>query len=285
MKKLLSLLLAALLIMALAASAVSALELPGFPQTPIDLPKNPIDLPKDSIDLPRDLPDFPEDLPDFPEDPPIDIPGDLFDPPKIQLPPKDPDQSAPRNPRIPNIPKIPLPKIPQDTPVNPGTPKTTVPKTGKFVTSEGPLFIMYRDDLTKGYEMFTPLDLSLDREYVFPLVSNAMHTVGEVKVTVKKGLVTVHPQVFLGVNMTDRILTFFPDIRSVDTIKTDKLKKVDIPFDLPVDVAARLGIDDLVLMYINCPVSYKSNSKHIQPFSLEDPVYLERMYALIDLMD
>ncbi|MGI6695623.1 MAG: hypothetical protein ACOX6O_05215 [Christensenellales bacterium] len=144
---------------------------------------------------------------------------------------------------------------------------------------------MFRNDLTEGYEMFTPMDLSLDGEYIFPLVSNAMHTVGEVKVTVKKGLVTAHPQVFSGVKLTDGILTFFADFRAVRTIKPDDLKSVDIPFDLPVSIANRLGVDDKVLMYINCPVSYQSGAASIQLFSLEDPAYLERMYALIDLMD
>ncbi|MGI6687796.1 MAG: hypothetical protein ACOX6Y_05505 [Christensenellales bacterium] len=144
---------------------------------------------------------------------------------------------------------------------------------------------MFRNDLTEGYEMFTPMDLSLDGEYIFPLVSDAMHTVGEVKVTVKKGLVTAHPQMFLGVKLTDGILTFFADFRAVRSIKPVDLKSVDIPFDLPVSIANRLGVDDKVLMYINCPVSYQSDAASIQPFSLEDPAYLERMYALIDLMD
>ncbi|MGI6687794.1 MAG: hypothetical protein ACOX6Y_05495 [Christensenellales bacterium] len=144
---------------------------------------------------------------------------------------------------------------------------------------------MFRDDLTQGYEMFTPMDLSLDGEYIFPLVSNAMHTVGEVKVTVQNGLVTVHPQMFRGVRLKNGILTFFADIQAVETIKPKKLKSVDIPFDLPVDVASRLGTDTSVLMYINCPVTYKRSSKYIQRFSLEDPAYLERMYALIELMD
>ena len=43
--------------------------------------------------------------------------------------------------------------------------------------------------------------------------------------------------------------------------------------------------DRPIMMYINCPVSYKSGSASVQPFSLEDPAYLERMYALLDLMD
>ncbi|HHU03368.1 MAG TPA: hypothetical protein GXZ91_09635 [Christensenellaceae bacterium] len=204
--------------------------------------------------------------------------------PKTKYPPK-----MPRVPKdvlddILNPPEIPEDKTPK-VPVNPGKPKTKVPKSGKFVTSEGPLFIMFRDDLTKGYEMFTPMDLSFDGDYVFLLVSNAMHTVGELIVTIRQGMVTVSPQMYPGVKIKDGILTFFEDISSVSTIKPSKLKKVDIPFDMPVNVMSRLGVDNYVLMYINCPVSYKRNSEYITPFSLEDEYYLERMYELIDLMD
>ncbi len=163
--------------------------------------------------------------------------------------------------------------------------KTKVPEADKYVTSEGPLFIMFRDDLTEGNEMFTPMDLSLDGEYVFPLVSSAMHTVGKVKVTVKKGMVTVRPQMFSGVKLKEGILTFFSDIQSVDTIAPEELESVDIPFDVPVNITSRMGVDDKVLMYINCPVSYKKGNAKIKTFSLENKAYLERMYALIDLMD
>jgi hypothetical protein len=325
MKKVLSLLFVGLLLIALTASTVSAgiidpgkmpipggkIPIPKITPTPVPFPKiptKPIDDPGKKIPIdPGKLPKITPTPTPFPKIPikPIDDPGKKtpIDPGKIPKVPKiTPTPTAPL-PKMPikpidppggkfpidpgKAPTFPLPKDPADpqTPITPGTPKTKVPDAGNFVTSEGPLFIMFRDDLTEGYEMFTPMDLSLDGEYVFPLVSNAMHTVGEVKVTVKKGLVTAHPQMFLGVKLTDGILTFFADFRAVQTIKPKELKSVDIPFDLPVSIANRLGVDDKVLMYINCPVSYQSGAASIHPFSLEDPAYLERMYALIDLMD
>ncbi len=319
MKKTLSLVLVTLLLVTLAASVASALSLPGQPKLPgggLQIPIKPIDPPQDPIDLPEiSIPKVPELIdPKIPVQPPIKIPvipvtpeeppkNELppklpepntpdknivplhIEPPIVKIPPKLPDPSTPKIPDIPKIPIIPLPKVPPKTPVTPGTPKTSVPKAGKFLTSEGPLFIMFRGDLTEGYEMFTPLDLSVDAEYIIPLVSNAMHVVGEVKVTVKKGMVTVHPTAFMGVTLSDDILTFFPDLGSVTTIKPADLKGVDIPFDLPVNVASRLGVDAKVLMYIHCPVSYDAGSASVKPFSLEDPAYLERMYAQIDLMD
>jgi hypothetical protein len=322
MKKTLSLFIVALLLMALTATIASAggiinpgkkipipgdIKIPKITPTPIPLPKipiKPIEDPGKKIPIPGDIKlPIPTStpLPKIPikpiEDPgkKIPIPGDIKLPiptstplPKIPIKPiEDPGKKIPLPIDPGKIKPLPLPKVPDDPkiPTTPGTPKTVVPQDGNFVTSEGPLFIMFRNDLTEGYEMFTPLDLSLDGEYVFPLVSDAMHTVGEVKVTVKKGMVTAHPQMFLGVKLTDGVLTFFADYRAVWSIKPEDLKSVDIPFDLPVNIASRLGVDDKVLMYINCPVSYKSDSASVRPFSLEDPAYLERMYALLDLMD
>jgi hypothetical protein len=289
MKRVLSLLFVVLLLITLTASMAFAggilkpgLEIPKIPiitPTPTPFPKIPtIDPGKFPIITPTPFPKIPTiDPGKFPIITPTPFP-------KIPKLPIDPGK-FPLDPG--KIPPLPLPKVPADpkTPITPGTPKTKVPDTGNFVTSEGPLFIMFRDDLTEGYEMFTPMDLSLDGEYIFPLVSDAMHTVGEVKVTVKKGLVTAHPQMFLGVKLTDGILTFFADYRAVRSIKPKELKSVDIPFDVPINITSRLGVDNKVLMYINCPVSYQSSAASIQPFSLEDPAYLERMYALIDLMD
>ena len=281
MKKTLSLLILVAMLIALTAPIVHASKLL--------IPSGPKIDPKDLLP-PTDTPKI-----KIPEIPKIIIPTAT---PKIIIPPKMPKVIIPTpTPKInipPKMPKIPgdlliPPEVPEDktpkVPVNPGKPKTKVPSSGSFVTSEGPLFIMFRDDLTNGYEMFTPMDLSFDGEYVFPLVSNAMHTVGELIVTIRQGMVTVSPQMYPGVKIKDGILTFFEDISSVSTIKPSKLKKVDIPFDMPLNVMSRLGVDNYVLMYINCPVSYKRNSEYITPFSLEDEYYLERMYELIDLMD
>lgn len=289
MKKVLRLLLMVLFLTGLMLSIVSAQGFPGLPgggmEIPYDLPQLPRNTPIDfQPGLPGDglIPDdqFPLD-PHFPAFPTA-TPKNKLDPPGKKYP-LDPNKKF--SPRTTATPKPELPEVPSDVPAFPGTPKTKVPKAGEFVTSEGPLFIMFRDNLTKGYEMFTPMDLSLEGVYVFPLVSNAMHTVGEVTVTVKKGFVTVHPQMFSGVKMRNGILTFFADIQSVKTIKPKKLYKADMPFDVPIDVIGRLGGDAKVLMYINCPVNYKGDSPYIKSFSMSDPNYLERMYALIELMD
>jgi|GEM_PF-2120203 len=297
MKKILSLLLVAIMFITLTAPIVYASKY-VFPKLKEDIldKKELIKAPGGIIIPPGGLPKLPDSKPDDkkPGDGKLKIPGDkkpggikMPGDGKFKLPggsKSDPSGDGKTDPSGGGK-TGPAADTPEKTPKKPSKSKTTSSKSGNFVTSEGPLFIMFRDDLTNGYEMFTPIDLSLDGEYVFPLISSGMHTVGDVIVTIKKGLVTVHAEMYSGVNLKDGILTFFDDISSVNTIKPSKLKEVDIPFDMPVNVMSRLGVDNYVLMYINCPVSYNRNSENISPFSLEDADYLERMYALVDIMD
>lgn len=294
MKKPLARLLLTILLLVLVLSQVSALQLP-LPLNPplIDIPK--LTPPTTKIDPPvnNDPPvkiNPPVQINPInpgikPLNPPIVIPPTTkISPPDIK--PLDPGLK-PLSPPLKKDPPVEPPKIPTvpGGGTNQGKPSTSIPSTGKFVTTEGPLFLMYRGDLTKGYEMFTPLDLSVDGEYYIPLISNAMHKVGEVKLTVQNGIVIASPLVSSGVTLSKDFMTFFPDIAGVKTINTSKLKKENIPFGVPVDVGIRFNTDPKVLLYVNCAIKYKTNLAGITPFSLENPEYLERMYALIALMD
>lgn len=316
MKKPLARLLLATLLLLLVVTQVAALNLPKPLDPPIIIDP-PIDLPP--IDLPTGGPIDPIDPLD-PFDPgftPIDPPLIPLDPPTTPVPfnppasvkpidpllPKDPvpppaapTTTKPFNPPASVVPLTPLkpptiPTIPQlpggtgPAPGTPGKPEVSVPDKGEFITSEGPLFLMYRGDLTKGYEMFTPLNLSVDGEYYFPLISNAMHKVGEIKVSVTRGIVIATPLVTSGVTLSRNFMTFFPDIAGVVTIDPAQIENGNVPFGVPVDVGIRFNTDPKVLLYVNCAVKYDASLPGITPFSLESPDYLERMYALILLMD
>jgi hypothetical protein len=87
------------------------------------------------------------------------------------------------------------------------------------------------------------------------------------------------------VDTKNEFFTFFPDIRSVSSVKPSKLQHVKLKFGLPYSVASWLGSDPNVLLYINCPVSYKTNLAGLMLFSFQDPGYLERMMNLLPLMD
>lgn len=174
--------------------------------------------------------------------------------------------------------------------VNRTTPKPTNRQSsggGKYLTSEGPLFLSFRRNLTDEYYMFTPMDLSVDGEYRFPLVGSTSQVVGEAKIKVISGLTIVTYSLIDGVKLNERdeFFTFFPDIRSVETVKPSQLKDVKLEFGVPYSVTSWLDSDSSVLLYINCPISYSSNLNGLEPFSFEDPAYLKRMVELVMLMD
>ncbi len=158
---------------------------------------------------------------------------------------------------------------------------------GHFMTSEGPLFLSFRQELTSRLYMFTPMDLSLDGEYHIPLIGDTSQVVGEAKVVVQNGMTTVTYLLVNGVKLKarDEFFTFFRDIDSPKSLKTSKLQSVKLKFGQPYSVAKWLKSDPNVLLYINCPVSYRSDLPGLTPFSLQDPGYLSRMMALLPLMD
>ena len=167
------------------------------------------------------------------------------------------------------------------------TPRPRTTGGGQYMTSEGPLFLSFRAKLTDKMYMFTPMDLSIDGEYRFPLVGSSLQVVGEAKVTVQNGMTIVTYLVVNGVkvNEKDEFFTFFPDILSVPSVERSKLQQVKLKFGFPYSVESWLGSDPKVLLYINCPISYKTSLDGLQPFSFEDPAYIRRVIEFVTLMD
>ena len=155
------------------------------------------------------------------------------------------------------------------------------------MTSEGPPFLIFRDDLTDRPWMFTPMDLSLNAEYHFPLIGDANQVIGEAKVVVQSGVVVVSYLVENGVRVdaNNEFFTFFPDIRTIPSVNPAELQSVKLKFGMPYSVESWLGSDAKVLLYINCPVSYDTGLASLTPFSFQDPVYLGRLAELFMLMD
>ena len=179
---------------------------------------------------------------------------------------------------------------PDKTPEKQTPQPTRKPSTGsgsKVMNNEGPLFLSFQADLTKELLMFTPMDLSIDGEFRIPLIGNEDRVVGEAKVVVQSGMVIVSYLVVNGVKVDERneFFTFFPDIRSVPSVQPRKLQEMKLKFNIPYNVTSWLNSDSKVLLYINTPVSYKTNLSGLTAFSFQDEAYLERMLALLPLMD
>lgn len=185
-------------------------------------------------------------------------------------------------------------RIPRPTPsLSPEPDKPTKkpenkPSSGKqYMTSEGPLFLSFRADLTDELYMFTPMDLAMDGEYRFPLIGSSLQVIGEAKVEVKSGMAIVTYLTVNGVKVDEKneFFTFFPDIRGVSSVKPSQLQQVKLRFGIPYSVAGWLNSDSKVLLYINCPVSYKTDLKGLAPFAFEDPAYIQRVIEALALMD
>ena len=158
---------------------------------------------------------------------------------------------------------------------------------GQYLTSEGPLFLSFRRNLTEKYYMFTPMDLSVDGEYHFPLIGSSSQVVGDARVVVSSGMAIVRYYLVNGVHLNpeDEFFTFFPDIRSVWAVEPAQLQDIKLKFGTPYSVAMWLESDPSVLLYINCPVSYNTGLGGLEDFSFEDPEYLEKVMEFVKLMD
>ena len=196
---------------------------------------------------------------------------------------------------LPDIPlSEPQTQAPQPVTPAPVTPEEAKPegkKTSKAaggrMTSEGPMFSSFHMGLTDEPYMFTPVDLSNDGEYRFALIGDFAWVVGEVQVLVRSGMtiVTCIPRDGIAVDEKNAFFTFFPDIGSVQTIDPSKLKEVRLSFGMPYAVPALMKTDARVLLYVNSPITYQRDQTDLAPFSVQDPGYLDRMTALLPLMD
>ena len=293
-KKLLPVLLIAVLVLS-AAMPLSARTfelpdlpgLPGFPDLPVlpgtpDIPLPPIATPTPGIKLP---------LPEL-----QDFPVDLFTLPPISTATPIVVTPLPATPAA----TVPLTNPPADTPMPSPSPKpkaTAKPKakptekpaeaSGQTITSEGPPFMVFRTDLTAEPLMFTPMDLSLDGEFRFPLIGGANQVVGEAKVLVQSGVAVVTYQLVNGVTVDSsrEFFTFFADIRSAPSVQPADLQAVKMVFGMPYPVATWLNSDLKVLLYINCPAAYSTGLAGLTPFSFQDAGYLARVSSLLPLMD
>ena len=229
------------------------------------------------------LPDFSTPAPSTPNPKIVLIP----DSPILELFPKVPTNAPISTPKPAD--PTPKPNNPTPKPNNPTRKPDDKPKggSGQYMTSEGPLFMSFRADLTDQFYMFTPMDLSVDGEYRFPLIGSSRQVLGEAKVAVTSGMVIVTFLVVnnVKVNENEEFFTFFPDIRGVTSVKPSQLQSVKLRFGIPYSVAGWLNSDPKVLLYINTPVSYKTDLRGLTPFSFEDPGYIQRVIEALALMD
>lgn len=153
------------------------------------------------------------------------------------------------------------------------------------MTSWGPRLRDLQNPLTDKWYMFTPLDLSRDGEQTFPLIAANTFILGEVKVVVKDGYVTVTYTVPKDVNVRSDFLTIFPDIASVSAVETEDLAAQAYPFGQPISITEKLGGDTNVLMYILNVVDYTDEVKELQRYSADSNDNKAAIENFLGMMD
>ena len=222
-----------------------------------------------NIDIPNiEIPDF-----DFPT-PTLKINPDLF-----------PDFPLPSFFPFPEV--TPEPEMTPE-PEDDNTPqKTKKPSSKKVsdaeVTSFGLYFEEVRPKLTDEWYMFTPLDLSLDGVQVYPLVADNRHIIGEVRLSVSQGLLTVEYELADDVKVGREFFTLFPYLDAVQTVNVKLLNGQALPFEEPIDLTQRFGEDRKLILYLNNTADYDSREDGISEFSAD--AFRAWMQNMLPLMD
>ncbi|MDO5327726.1 MAG: hypothetical protein Q4G00_13530 [Clostridia bacterium] len=144
------------------------------------------------------------------------------------------------------------------------------------ITSFGPMM----RDLIGGSAWYrvTPLDISEDGVYTYPLIASNMYTVGTATVLIDQGVQTVtyrlnSPQI----NVHSESLVFYPNL---DALRTGE-NAVSIEFGNPVSLVDYFGKDERVIMAITLRADYDARGAGIQSI-YEDQALMETLMELMD---
>lgn len=153
------------------------------------------------------------------------------------------------------------------------------------VSSQGFYFREEVEGLTKEWHMFTPVDLSVDGEQTIPLIASNMYYVGNAKVKVAGGNVTVTYEYLKSINDKGQFLAILPNLASVKSTLPADLGQYAKSFGKPISIANELGGDTKVLIYIRNTVDYASDSYGIVRFTPGLKDYTNTLKELRKLMD
>ena len=144
---------------------------------------------------------------------------------------------------------------------------TAVYYRNETVNSLGLYFRDYNPDLTVGNEMFTPLDISADGEQIIPLIASNAYRIGEVRILVNQGYLTVTYTLLPGVTLKSEFFTIFSELAVVTTIDPEELAGLSMRFDEPVNIEESFSGDTRILMYINNIVDYSDEVNGLSTFN------------------
>ncbi len=148
------------------------------------------------------------------------------------------------------------------------------------------LGIRFRDiapQLTREWDMFTPLDLSQDGEQTLPLLAANVNEVGSVTVAVKDGTVTVSYKINWPAEELEMAFALLPDLASVTEVNIAAMPRY--AFGQPVSIQEDLNGDARVLLYVRGFVNYDFLDPRNLQYCTDNTVYPQLVSDLKALMD
>ena len=156
---------------------------------------------------------------------------------------------------------------------------------GNTASSQGFRFRDQMPKMTKEWNMFTPLDISQDGEQTIPLIASNKYYIGEIKVLVKEGNVTITYEVLPQVKVKSEFLAIFANLAAVTSIKPEDLQDQAKTFGEPINIEKDLAGDTKVLLYVRNVVDYNDKIQGLEVFSNRHKNYVEVLETLNANMD
>ena len=124
----------------------------------------------------------------------------------------------------------------------------------------------------------TPIDLSADGVYTYPLIASNLYTVGTATVVIENGIQTVSFRLnSKEIHIHSESLVIYPDLNSLRTGEN----ALSFAFDQPIDTAAVFGGHRVVILGITLKADYNTLADGIQYF-IPDESQIEAMIRLIE---
>lgn len=141
-----------------------------------------------------------------------------------------------------------------------------------------------RPELTSKWYNFAAIDLSQDGVQVYDLVASNMYIIGSVIVNKAGDEVTVEWKLNhqgttdANFQLEDEFLTFFSDLNAVTEIDPEKYEGPSYEFGQTISIANDLGGDTNVLLYILNQATYCNNLS----YKYQKPIYHTRYWPDLD---
>ena len=172
---------------------------------------------------------------------------------------------------------------PTEKPAETPAPQEMDMRYHQSVCSLGIRFRDIKPGITMQWNMFTPLDLSMDGTQTIDLIAANITYAGYVTVQVKDGKVKVDYHLQWPMEKNDMQFTILPDLDSVSSADIQKMPSYS--FGKEISIADDLKGDTNVLLYVLGYVNYNFKDARYETFVANDANYQQLVTRLESIMD